>query len=573
MARRRETAAAVVPISSLLPTPTKAVVRLDQIDPSPFNKRVFRENDPQDLELTENIRALGRILEPLLLRPERERYRLIAGERRLRCGRRAGLVEADAMVYEVDEPTANLLTFVENFHRRDLHYLEEAAAVEGLLTSGCSQEMIASQIGKPVKWVALRARLTNLSDRWRELALDPDPELAVRLWSPSHLEVIALLGKPAQDELLCAHEYLVETEPSVAQLRGIVSEMTLQLSGTPWSLDDDTLCPKAGACSTCPLRSSAHPTLFDDLDDESTSAKRSKDRCLNLSCWKEKLAAFLARREAELRQDHPDLVLLTTGSARKPGAVTAWSTRPAKKSQPGAVPALVLDGSDRGKLRWVHLPELPSAAQAAEPAAAPAAPVPGQRAKTPLPIRQAALDRRRKLLATETIATAVAASEQTPPLPTVIALACVFGTEQTLSSGSCSWDFSLPDALPPISSPDTRLPLWTLAQDLAEGDDLGALGLRLWRRIRPVLLKRTASIGTPEDILRGYGEASTLAALVGVDSAQHLKEATASLPDPHSWAAEAAAIARAAADQAEPRPVETDDAVLTSSPATESAAA
>jgi ParB/RepB/Spo0J family partition protein len=554
MARRQPEmtpSAPAVSLSGLLPKPRRETVALDAIDFSPFNKRVFREDDPEDQELAENIRALGQILEPLLLRPDGDRFRLIAGERRVRCGRKAGIIQADAMIYEVDEATANLLTFVENFHRRDLHCLEEAAAVDGLLASGCSQEMIAAQIGKPVKWVALRARLTNLSTGWRELAFNPDPTRVVRLWSPSHLEVIALLSQQAQEELLSSHGYLVETEPTLSQLRRLVAEKTLQLSGAPWRLDDETLCPEAGACSSCPLRSSVHPTLFDDLDQDRPAAKNPKDRCLNPGCWKTKLAAHLARREADLRGKHPELVLLTTTSARQPGVLQAWSTRPAKKGQPGAVPALVLDGSDQGKMRWVFLPEHPKPAASVAAAASPrpaVAPLPGQRAKTPLCDRKAAKDRQRKLLATQTIAQAIAETGTTPPLPTVLALACVFGTEQTLSSGFQTHDQSLEQ--------DTPLPLWRLAEDLGSADiTLEELGLRLWRRVFPVLLKRTTNIGTPEDVLRAYDEATKVAALVGIDSAQHLKEATLALPDPRSWAEEEAALARAAArpvGQAEP---------------------
>jgi hypothetical protein len=229
------------------------------------------------------------------------------------------------------------------------------------------------------------------------------------------------------------------------------------------------------------------------------------------------------------------------------GALHSWSVRPAKKKEPGAVLALVLDGSDRGKTRWVHPPEL---APAAAPAATePAAPVPGQRAKTSLAVRRDRLDRRRKLVATTAIAAAVADSEQTPPLATVLALAFVFGTEQNLSSGTWSWDGSLSD----FDKPTTPLPLWTLADELG-GTAPEDLGPRLWRRVCPVLLKRTANIGTPEDILRAYDEACNLAALVGVDSAQHLLEATASLADPKSWAEEEAAIARGAVeDRPEPQ--------------------
>jgi ParB/RepB/Spo0J family partition protein len=564
MSRRKtvQTTPAPDPIIAMLPKPTKAAVALDLIDCSPFNKRTFREDDPKNQELTDNIRALGMILEPVLLRRVEERYCLIAGERRVRCGRKAGLLETDALIFEdIDEKTANLLTFVENFHRSDLHFLEEAACVEDLLASGCSQEKIAAQIGKPIKWVALRANLTNLSPGWRDVAQDQD--YAVRFWSPSHLEVIALLSQPAQEELLSTYGYLLDSEPSVAQLRQIVAEKTLQLARAPWRLDDETLCPEAGACSSCPLRSSVRPTLFEDL--ELLASKDSNDRCLHPTCWRRKLQAHLTRRETELRQDHPALVLLTSTGNRSAGAIPLWSIQPAKKNQAGAVPGLLVDGADLGKVQWVFLPK-PAQPEgevaAAHPGPRNAAPEPAERGKSSLAERKAQKHRQRQQLATEMIAAAVAESERVPPLATVLALAYVFGTQQAHSSGSYVHDPELFEAYPEVSGPH---PLWTIAGDLADREaDLDPLGSRVWQRVRPVLLKRLNNTGTPEDIVRAWQEATKVAALLGIDSDQPLVEATLRLPDPRSWAAEEAALNRAAAaavlrDQY-PVPEETEEA-------------
>ncbi len=501
----------------------------------------------KDLELLENLRAIRAIVVPILLRPDGDRYRLIAGERRVRFGREVGLLDAPALVYDVDEATANLLTFVENRYRGDLHFLEEADAVAGLLGSGCTQEMIAAQLGTSVKWVALRARLTNLSPEWRKLF--GDPGTMVDHWSASHLEVIALLSQPAQDEILADHDYLLDSVPSLAQLRSIVAQQTLQLAGAPWKLDDDSLCPKAGACSSCPHRSSFQPILFTELVEETSSPK---DRCLNPACWEAKLSAHLARKEQELRDAHPNLILLTTKPVSpRADVIPSWKTQPAKKKQPGAAPAFVLDGSDRGSLRWVLPPDAstePVPQESALPLASPATPVPGQRAKSSLAEREAALNRRRMLLATAGIQAAVKEATQIPAAETVLALACVFGTQQTLSSGGYCGDGLLLELVPDLNSRIAELPLWKLVGDLsgtaAALQDLNPL---LWRRVLPVLLSRTADSSMPADVPRAYGEACKLASLVGVDSDQHMAEATAALPDPASWEAERAAMARAAA--------------------------
>ncbi len=561
MARHQtqETPTLPAPLLTSLPKPSRQAVSLDLLDFTPFNKRTFVEGDPLDQELADNIRALGQILEPPLVRPVGERYCLIAGERRIRCGRAAGLTETDVLVYDIDEMTANILTFVENFHRRDLHYLQEAAAVADLIAAGCSQEMIAAQIGKPVKWVALRAHLTNLSPGWREAALDES--LLVRLWSPSHLEVIALLSEVAQEELLQSHDYLLETEPTVTELRKIVAGKTLLLAGAPFRLDDETLCPQAGACSTCPFRSSSHPTLFEDLV-EAPAKEKPKDRCLSPSCWKAKQQAHLVRRETELRSTHANLVLVSS-TGQQSGSIPAWKTRPAKKGQAGAVPGFVLDGADQGKVRWILLPEptrpAAPAASSTGSIAELAQPLPGQRAKSTLAQRKAAKDRQRKQRATQTVAADVAQSSVVPPLRTVLGLASVFGTQQTNCSGLNIYDPWLIATFPEVEA--SPLAFWQVTETLAGPDvALEDLGAHLWRRVLPVLLKRTDNIGTPEDILRAWEEATKLAALLAIDSAQHLAQATAELPDPQSWAAEEAALARAAASGADEEKQEVQEA-------------
>ncbi|HEV7515720.1 MAG TPA: hypothetical protein VGR07_05415 [Thermoanaerobaculia bacterium] len=109
------------------------------------------------------------------------------------------------------------------------------------------------------------------------------------------------------------------------------------------------------------------------------------------------------------------------------------------------------------------------------------------------------LNRRRKLLAIQAIAAAVAESVQIPPLSTILALGFVFGTEQTLNFGNLTWDL----ALDHLGRPMTPLPLWSLAETLAE-TPLDDLGRHLWDRVHPVLLKRLTILGTPspEDVAR-----------------------------------------------------------------------
>ena len=106
-------------------------VRLDRIRPNPLQpRRIF---DPAGLqELAESIRQHG-ILQPLTVRKTADGPELVAGERRLRAARMAGLREVPCIFLSVDEEESGMLALVENLQRRDLDYLEEAAGLARLM--------------------------------------------------------------------------------------------------------------------------------------------------------------------------------------------------------------------------------------------------------------------------------------------------------------------------------------------------------------------------------------------------------------------------------------------------------
>ena len=120
---------------------------VDALRPNPNQPRV--EFDEDSLRaLSDSIRRYG-ILQPLTVRRTDEGYELIAGERRLRAAKLAGLREVPCLLARSSEEESALLALVENLQRRDLHYLEEAAAIARLISSyGLSQEQAAEKLGK-----------------------------------------------------------------------------------------------------------------------------------------------------------------------------------------------------------------------------------------------------------------------------------------------------------------------------------------------------------------------------------------------------------------------------------------
>jgi ParB family transcriptional regulator, chromosome partitioning protein len=144
-------------------------VPLHRIDPSPFQPR--RHFDGERLrELAEAIRAQG-VIEPLVVRAvpraglEGVRYELIAGERRLRAAKEAGLDTVPAVVKDIDDRTALEMSLVENLAREDLNPVDEARAFTRLAREfSLSHEQIAQRIGKSRPYVSNTIRLLDLPE-------------------------------------------------------------------------------------------------------------------------------------------------------------------------------------------------------------------------------------------------------------------------------------------------------------------------------------------------------------------------------------------------------------------------
>lgn len=133
-------------------------IPLGRIRPNPQQPR--RSFDEEGLaELAASIRSCG-ILQPLTVRRAGEGYELVAGERRLRAARIAGLREVPCLVAQVGEEDSALLALMENLQRRDLDCWEEAQAIARLISRyGLSQEEAARRLGRAQPTVANKLRL------------------------------------------------------------------------------------------------------------------------------------------------------------------------------------------------------------------------------------------------------------------------------------------------------------------------------------------------------------------------------------------------------------------------------
>ena len=136
---------------------------VDAIAPSAVQPR---QNFPpaQLEELSRSIAEYG-VLSPLTVRPRPDGYELVAGERRLRAARMAGLSEVPCIVMELDLEEASFIALVENLQRNDLDFLEESRGIAQLIRLfGLSQEECARRLGKSQSAVANKLRLLRLPE-------------------------------------------------------------------------------------------------------------------------------------------------------------------------------------------------------------------------------------------------------------------------------------------------------------------------------------------------------------------------------------------------------------------------
>ncbi len=148
-------------------------LRIAEIDPR--NDQPRKNFEPEALaQLADSIAANG-ILQPILVRQVGERYEIIAGERRFRGAKLAGLSEVPAMVLDADDLTAARYALIENLQREDLNPYEEAQAYQKLVdVYGLSQEEIAGQLGRSRSAVANALRLLDLPEEVVKMLIDGD---------------------------------------------------------------------------------------------------------------------------------------------------------------------------------------------------------------------------------------------------------------------------------------------------------------------------------------------------------------------------------------------------------------
>ena len=170
-------------------------------------------------ELAASIQEVG-ILQPLVIRTTEAGFELIAGERRLRAAKEAGLDRVPVLIRHAGEGESMEMALVENLQREDLNPLETAAAYQALMDSfGLTKDQLAARLGKSRAAVTNTLRLTRLPDSIRTMVL------AEKL-SEGHAR--ALLGLEREEHMLRVAKMVQEEKLSVRRTEDLVREQLIE---------------------------------------------------------------------------------------------------------------------------------------------------------------------------------------------------------------------------------------------------------------------------------------------------------------------------------------------------------
>lgn len=344
------------------------MIPLGSIELLPGNPR--QSSDPKKFaELISSIKQSG-VLQPILVRkikPEpssKAKFQLIAGERRVRASEKLGLKEIPAQIKTMTEAEALSARLVENLQREDIHPLDEA---EGFLRFKEEMELdvrgIANRVGKDARYIARRLALTNLIAEAKEdfrkerLTLGHALELS-RLAPEIQTEALAACYESRHVPPKHGEEYIDKpdkTRPAkpVQYLQNWLSQhVHLNLQKAPFKLDDQRLREDGLTCLNCPQRSGHDKLLFADI--------KSSDTCLNPLCFQSKLQKLIQLTQAGLaeKQGKPAMIISCYyGTRTSEEDVLGKDKYQLLQNKADrcefAEQAVVIDGSDIGKAKWV----------------------------------------------------------------------------------------------------------------------------------------------------------------------------------------------------------------------------
>jgi ParB/RepB/Spo0J family partition protein len=330
-------------------------IALGEITPAAGNRRTGGMDEADLADLAQSIRETG-VHEPAIVRPihydldsstegpgeDWPRYELVAGERRWRASRLAGVETLPCIVRELSDVEAVRIRVIENMQRQDLHPLDEADGYAQLLQADpqATPATIADQVGRSRKYVYQRLRLRDLVDEIREPFAKREISLSVAL---------AFARVPAAMQARCMEDCSrYGGEVSVRDVDGWLERFVLHdLNAAGFKMTDAELIPDAGPCTTCRKHTGAEPDLFGE--------PTKRIQCLDPECFAAKGAACVTRKIAEFEEKDIEFVRVTpewSGRKRKDGVEYQYDRQECRKKDDRSVMTILVDGPQTGKTYW-----------------------------------------------------------------------------------------------------------------------------------------------------------------------------------------------------------------------------
>lgn len=210
-------------LSALIPEAVKnqttdrvIAIPVDDIAPNPYQPRVQIDTSGLE-ELAASIKEKG-VVQPIIVRSQgSDKYEVIAGERRLRASKMAGLSDIPAIVREVDDAEAMALAITENIQREDLNVIELARAYSVLMSHfNLTQEQLSQTVGKSRPAVANILRLLQLPQEIQEFVLSGEISMG---------HARALLSLESENQRVSVCKRIIELDLSVRQTEKLIQKL------------------------------------------------------------------------------------------------------------------------------------------------------------------------------------------------------------------------------------------------------------------------------------------------------------------------------------------------------------
>ena len=195
--------------------PAEVKVKISKVEP---NREQPRKNFDEDalLELAESIKQFG-VLQPLLVQDRKDYYEIIAGERRWRAAKIAGLKEVPVIIKKLTEQEMVEISLIENIQREDLNPIEEAHAYERLIQEfNLTQDEVAERVSKSRTAVTNSMRLLKLNEKVQQMVIDD-------MLTTGHAR--ALLGIEDQEKQYVVAQQIFDEKLSVRETEKLVKKI------------------------------------------------------------------------------------------------------------------------------------------------------------------------------------------------------------------------------------------------------------------------------------------------------------------------------------------------------------